>query len=369
MLQGDPEVTAFRAESEIQDHFRGRDDGSFRCAYERIYFDTEAGPLLQRLSKTIATRYREREPRILPFSERLQGFDMIQSWELFTDWTAQAVAARERYGIPLSLMVWDNIPFNMERNRQRRRLKEHAANAADNFIVHTQRSRRMLDIEGVPAEKVVQIPPGVDTDLFCPGERNRKSFGLKDDEFVILFVGWLLPRKGIDFLLLALRELAKDPALSGHTFRLALVGSGPGKDRVQELIQRANIEAHCTFLGPLSYGEMPQVFRAADAFVLPSIATPEWQEQFGMSLIEAMACGIPVISTYSGAIPEMTADAAMLCQPNDFVSLYDALKDLALNPSKREDLAAAGRQRALDHFKLSDFAAALSEIYASLLKG
>ncbi len=127
MLQGDPEVTAFRAESEIQDHFRGRDDGSFRCAYERIYFDTEAGPPWQRLRKTIATRYRDREPRILPFSERLQGFDIIQSWELFTDWTAQAVAARERYGIPLSVMVWDNIPFNMERNPERRRLKEHAA--------------------------------------------------------------------------------------------------------------------------------------------------------------------------------------------------------------------------------------------------
>jgi glycosyltransferase involved in cell wall biosynthesis len=111
---------------------------------------------------------------------------------------------------------------------------------------------------------------------------------------------------------------------------------------------------------------MPAIFRSADAFVLPSIATPEWQEQFGMSLIEAMASGVPVVTTYSGAIPEIAGSAAELCQPNDFLALYTSLKKLVLEPETRENLASLGRERALAHFRQDDYALALSDVYESL---
>lgn len=362
----DTEVVAFRADSEIQQHFNGRDDGSLGFAYEPIYFDTQAGPVLSRYKNLITSRYLDREPRIVPFYERLRDFDVMQSWELFTDWTAEAVEAKERFGIPLSVMVWDNIPFNMERNPERRAMKERAAAAADVFIVHTERSRRMLAMEQVAPERIVQIKPGVDTEIFAPGGRDRSAFGLRDDEFVILFVGWLLPRKGIDFLVLALRELVNDADLHGFKFRLAVVGSGPGRDRVEALLERTGLKDYCTFTGSVTYSQMPAAYRMADVFVLPSIATPEWQEQFGMSLIEAMACGTPVVSTLSGAIPEVTGDRAVLCQPNDFVSLFEALKDLALHPEKRAGMGEAGRAHALEHFSLDDYARHLTEVYGTL---
>jgi len=362
----DTEVVAFRADSEIQRIFDGQDDGSALFPIEPIYFDTQAGPTLSRFKNIFLSRYGDREARIVPFSERLRGFDAIHTWELFTDWTEQALEARERFGVPVAVMVWDNIPFNMERDAGRRRLKERAAACADLFIVHTERSRRMLEVEHVPAEKIVTMDPGVDTEAFSPGPRDRAALDLRGDEFVILFVGWFLPRKGIDFLVLALHELARDPQLARIKFRLAIVGAGPGRARVEQLITRTNLAGRCTFLGSLTYDRMPAAYRAADVFVLPSIATAEWQEQFGMSIIEAMACGTPVVTTMSGAIPEITGDCAMLCQPNDFVSLYEAIRELALDPNRRTAIGAAAREHALARFTLDAFAQNLSAAYARL---
>lgn len=366
-LRGNPSITAFRAESEIQRYFDQRDDKTVGFPVERIYFDTEVGNPVTRWARTFQERYLNRAPRIVPFFERLKDFDVVQSWELFTDWSAQAVMAKERFGTPLAVMVWDNIPFNMERNPGRRMLKQRVAAHADVFMVHTERSRRMLDMEGVPSNRVNLLNPGVDLALFSPGPHRRSDFGLAEEEFVILFVGWLLPRKGIDFLILALRELLNDSQLRGRQVRLLIVGSGPGVDRVEHLIARVGVGHVCTFAGPVPYNRMPDAFRAADLFVLPSIATPEWQEQFGMSLLEAMACGVPVISTLTGAIPEIAGNSAILCQPNDFFALYEATKRLILNPSERTDLGAAGRARAEAHFTLDNYAEALSHIYDGLL--
>ena len=361
------EVTAFRAESEVQERFQGRDDGSLGFEYERIYFDTESGPPWTRVKNVIGQRYFDRNPRIVTFHDRLKDFDVIQTWELFTDWTAEALEAKERYGTPVSVMVWDNIPFNMEGRGSRRTMKHRALASADRFIVHTKRSRRTLLMEGAPAERIVQLNPGVDTERFCPGEGTRTELGLGEEEFVILFVGWLLPRQGIDFLVLALRELVGDDSPGGRKIRLAIAGSGPGQERVEALIRRAGVEKRCSFIGPFAYDRMPEVFRAADVFVLPSIATPEWQEQFGMSLIEAMACGVPVVSTYSGAIPEIAGEAGVLCQPNDFLSLYEALKELSEDAGKRKELADAGRQRALERFTLDAYSHGLDEVYRAML--
>ena len=85
-----------------------------------------------------------------------------------------------------------------------------------------------------------------------------------------------------------------------------------------------------------------------------------------MSLIEAMASGVPVVTTYSGAIPEIAGIAAELCQPNDFLALYTSLKKLVLEPETRENLATLGRERALAHFRQEDYASALSDVYESL---
>lgn len=367
-LKGAPEVTAFRAESEIQEHFQSQGADTLNFPIESIHFDTQAGFWPSRVKNQLLERWGGREPRILPFHDRLRGFDLIQSWELFTDWSGEAAEARRKWEIPLAIMVWDNIPFNMEHSANRRGIKEQVARHADRFLVHTERSWRMLRLEQIAEDRIVKLDPGVDTHLFCPGPADRARFGFGPEDLVLLFVGWLLPRKGIDFLLLALRELLDDPALSHRRLRLWMVGAGLDRSRVESLARRLGIEDACVFAGPAPYTEMPDRFRAADVFVLPSIATPQWQEQFGMSLIEAMASGVPVISTLSGAIPEIVGDAGILCQPNDFVSLHEAIRRLICDPSARQELAQRGRTRAESRFTLDAYAANLSEIYDGMLR-
>lgn len=366
-LRGDVEVVAFRAESEIQQRMAACDDGSAQFPVESLYFDTQTGPVPVRMWNAFAARYLRREPRLAPFYERLRGYDIIHTWELFTDWSAQAVEAKRACGTPLCVMVWDNIAFNMEQTLEMRAIKRKVIDNGDLFIAHTERSRRVLEIEGARSEKIVTMDVGVDTDRFAPGIGPRKHFGLDDDAFVILFVGWLLPRKGLDFLLIALHELLQEDALRRLRPHLLIVGTGPGQGRIDALIDRLGIRASCSFVPSLPYDRMPEVYRCADVFVLPSIATPDWQEQFGMSIIEAMSCAVPVLTTWSGAIPEIAEDAAVLCQPNDFVSLHAALKTLMTAPERRAELARRGRELVLKRFRLQDFAEHLSDAYERLL--
>jgi len=358
---------AFRAHSEIQGYFmeRGADRGCFET--RPIFFDYQAGPLFLRLPKLLTMRYRNRTPRILPFHGELQDFDLIQTWELFTDWTEEALEAKKKWGMPVCVMVWDNIPFNMENTDLIRARKARCIAEADHFIVHTERSRRTLLIEGADPERISLIDPGVDLNCFRPGPGDRAALGLDEKEFAILFVGWMLPRKGLDFLLLALRELIHTPALKDQRFRLLVVGSGPGKDRVERLATRLGIADHCTFFGSRPYEEMPVVFQSADAFVLPSIATETWQEQFGMSLMEAMACGTPVLTTYSGAIPEIVEDAALVCQPNDFLALWENLVRLVEDDALRKQCAERGAALARRRFGLDAQAERLAALYTTLV--
>ncbi|MFP4501028.1 MAG: glycosyltransferase family 4 protein [Candidatus Hydrogenedentota bacterium] len=362
----DADITAFHTQPDMQRHHQDTTiEQPFAMA--PIWLDTQAGFLPRRIARAIGTRYFGRPPDIVPFNQRLKGFDLIQTWELFTGWSEEAILAKRRDGTPVCVMVWDNIPFNMERAPGRRERKARVGREADRFLVHTERSRRTLDIEGVDQARVIKLDPGVDTQTFSPGPATRAVFGLDEESFVILFDGWLLPRKGIDFLLLALRELVRGPALHARPVQLLVVGAGPGRDRVHRLAARLGVAAHCTFAGPLPYARMPDAFRTADVFVLPSIATPEWQEPFAMAMLEAMSCGTPVVSTYSGAIPEMVEDTAQLCQPNDFLALYEVLRAIIEDAPRRRELGEQGRELALRRYHLDRYTADLARVYNDLL--
>lgn len=367
-LPGSPEVVAFRADSEIQRYFVERGADSNGIATRPIFFDHQAGPLWRRMKNLLSIRYASRAPRLLPFHEQLCDFDVIHTWELFTDWTEEALEAKRKWSIPVCVMVWDNLPFNNEYTQALRARKARCIAEADQLLVHTERSRRMLIIEGADPQKILLIDHGVDLERFHPGAGDRAALGLAEEEFVILFVGWLLPRKGLDFLLLALRELVQMPEFSAMKFRLVVVGSGPGQDRVERLVARLGLEERCTLIGSRPYEAMPAVFRSADVFVLPSIATETWQEQFGMALMEAMACGVPAVTTYSGAIPEIVEDAALLCQPNDFLSLTENLARLVREPGLRAAMAEKGAALARRRYGLPDYAEKLAAVYAGLVE-
>lgn len=352
-MGNDVEVTAFRAESEIQRHFQERGADATPFKVESIQFESRRNNPVQRLLNKITGSSHQREPRILPFCDRLKGYDVILSWELFTDWSEQAATAREKYGVPLAVMVWDNIPFNHDTEEGRAEIKRFVKARADRFLVYSERSRRALMLEGVAEHAITRLNPGIDVESFSPGPGSREGLNVPDDAFLILFVGWLLPRKGLDWLLYALRDLLDARGTKGCAPHLLVVGAGPGRERIESLLDTLKLRDKVTLLGSAPYTGMPRIYRAADLFVLPSIAMPTWQEQFGMSLIEAMACGLPVISTYSGAIPEVVAGTGVLCQPNDFVALRENIERLMQDEGERKHLGSLARTRAVAEYDVN----------------
>lgn len=87
-----------------------------------------------------------------------------------------------------------------------------------------------------------------------------------------------------------------------------------------------------------------------------------------MSMIEAMACGVPVVTTHSGAIPEIGGNAVRLCQPNDFLGLYEAIRELVQDEAARESLSCIGRERVLRKYRLQEYADRLKVLYSDLSK-
>ena len=110
---------------------------------------------------------------------------------------------------------------------------------------------------------------------------------------------------------------------------------------------------------------MPQIHNLADIFCLPSIGTKTWEEQFGYSMVEAMACQKPVISTLTGSIPEVVKDrqTGILIDPDSPQQLKRTLEELIADKQKRETLGRNGREWVLEKFDANKIASQLAEIY------
>lgn len=221
------------------------------------------------------------------------------------------------------------------------------------FLPFTEMAKRVLEIEGVEKNKIAVIYPGVDTERFKPGDKPKtlmSKYNIDEDCFVILYVGKLVSWKGVHNLI----YLAKILTNKGFkNFVIAVAGRGAQKENMIKLIKESKTEENFRFLDFISYEEMPDVYRISDLFILPSYPIMTWQEQFGMVLIEAMATGKPIISTMSGAIPEVVGNAGILIPPGDFFALTNAVVDLIENSNLRDTLGKIGRERVEKLFNAS----------------
>lgn len=158
----------------------------------------------------------------------------------------------------------------------------------------------------------------------------------------IAFVGRLVPEKGLFVLFDALSRILDVP------WNLTLVGDGPSRALLEE---RAKcLDGRVRFLGAVSQDAVPSLFGDFDVFVLPSIATRAWEEQFGYAMAQAMMSSCGIIATRSGAIPEVLGDAGMLIPENDVAALEMALRELVTNGTLRHTLGRLARRRAIERF-------------------
>jgi glycosyltransferase involved in cell wall biosynthesis len=308
--------------------------------------------------------------KMFGLEKELIGQDVLHAAETYNGYSYQAARVRKDLKKKLVLTVWENIPFQAVRTfkglANNARIVEYVKDNTDIFIAVTERAKKALMVEGVPEERIRVIPVGIDTSRFkpAPDAGMREKLGVKDDDFIVLFVGRLTPEKGIYELLYAMKLMALDPEMG--RVKVVMAGSGPEKENIIRLAKRLGIEGYVRLAGNFSYEDIPRLYNAADAFILPSIPVHFWQEQFGMVLLEAMASGLPVVSTMSGSIPEVVCDAGVLIQPNDPASIYGEVKRLAGDDAYCRKLGTAARERAEREFAVSKISGKIGSIYEEL---
>ena len=260
----------------------------------------------------------------------LEGADVVHAAELGWWFSTGPAALKERLGFRLVLTVWETIPrldrfLDPVRARRVRRGRQQSLEAADLFLATTERARRALLLEGAADERIVVAPPGIDTGRFGSGQAADRS-----DSHLVLSPGRLVWEKGHYDVLRALATLGGD-------HRLLIVGTGREQKRLRAYAADLGI-AERVEIRAVRYEAMPDLYASASAVVLASLASPIWEEQFGMVLAEALAAGAPIVAAASGAIPEVLAGTgATLVPPGDWIGLARALADgpLARPPGER----------------------------------
>lgn len=310
------------------------------------------------------------EERMLGLERALVKFDLVHAAETYNYFSLQAIRLKAKTGIPVALTVWDNIPHNHEAIRSISLCKQEVRENADMFLAVTEQAMNALISEGVPASRIRVVGAGIDVDRFKPGPANfrwRTRFGLAGDEAVILYVGSLLKSKGVRDLLAAAQLLREWGISQKKPFRVLLIGQGPEASQLRMMTRQLGLNQMVIFGGSICYDDMPEIHRLADIFVLPSIPTPTWEEQFGMVLAESMATGKAVVSTLSGAIPEVVGDAGVLVPPGNPAALAHALHELLRDGAWRGELGQRAHQRVVSSFAHHLVAERIACAYRSLL--
>ena len=316
-------------------------------------------PLFSLVGKVTKYNFESWNLRVVGLKKLTKDLDIIHSADIWYPFTYQAV----KTGKPTLATEWENIPFNVL-GRPYRKIKEYNRKHVIHFIAITEKAKEALMTEGVTPERISVIPAGLDCDKFKPtvkGATNR--FAISGESIKILFVGRLTPEKGIFNLLNAFSLLLNDH----QNLELLVVGTGTTKMQAQINMLTENLKIQCKvkFLGNIDYEDMPKIHNLADIFCLPSVETKVWAEQFGYSLVEAMACEKPVVSTFTGSIPEIVKNrvTGILVEQNNPAALHSALEGLLLNKKEREQFGKNGRKWVLEAFEANKVASQLAVLY------
>ncbi|MCP2261833.1 Glycosyltransferase involved in cell wall bisynthesis [Streptoalloteichus tenebrarius] len=209
---------------------------------------------------------------------------------------------------------------------------------------------------GVRRANISVVPCGVDPELFSPGGE-RAPTGAPHR---LVSVGRLVPRKGFDTIISALRRLPDtELVIAGGPPRQALAADEEAR-RLQEHAAREGVADRVRLLGQISRAEMPALLRSADAVV----CTP-WYEPFGIVPLEAMACGVPVVAAAVGGLTDTVVDGitGLHVPPRRPEELARALRSLLADPGRRAAYGAAGRDRACSRYNWDRIAQDTRRVY------
>jgi len=314
-----------------------------------------------------ALRLRSENLMYFPSLDKLcEGASILDFAETFHPFCLQAVKIKAKRGLKLVCRVHENIPFAHENLAYRRRVKKLVFEHADAFITCSQLSKSSLVIEGAPEDKIHVIPMGLDVSQYTLVPKNPSlmaEIGISQSDFVVLFVARMVWEKGVHDVLNAMASLRS----AAPDIKLLMVGDGPLAPKLPEWISRRGIEGTVKLVGKVPVPKMPDMYAMSDVVVVPSIATPTWQEQFGAVLIEAMACGKPLVATDSGAIPEVVGDAGIIVPQASYPDLAEAILRYRNDRELMAKTGEIGRRRAVELYSNEVVAAQIAALYRNLL--
>jgi glycosyltransferase involved in cell wall biosynthesis len=267
--------------------------------------------------------------------------------------TWQALHHARRAGAKSLFFSWQNIrrsyppPFNLG--------ERWVLQNVDYALMGTDSAAQVWREKGYAGPLRVIPQFGVDPDLFQPQPREPNQ------PFTIGYFGRFVEEKGVHILLDALARL------DNRDWRLRIIGNGPQRTALEKQAVQLGIAECVQFCDLIPSAQMPAQYAALDAYVLPSLTRPHWKEQFGRVLMEAMASGVPVIGSDSGAIPDVIGDAGLIFPEGDADALAKQLYTLQRDAVLRESLCEKGRARVLNHFTHEQVAQATVEVYQEML--
>ena len=266
--------------------------------------------------------------------------------------TALALRLAARAGARRLFFTWQNLlrryppPFSL--------WERYSFHTAQHALAGNREAVDVLHQKGYRGPVTVVPQFGIDPEVFRPRPRPVRR------EFVIGYAGRLVEEKGLDVLLEAVQGLA-------GPWRLQLVGSGPAQPALARQAARLGIAERVEFVAQAPSTAMPAIVAAWDALALPSRTRPNWKEQFGRILVEAMASGVPCVGSTSGEIPHVLGDAGLVVPEGDAAALGAALARLQSAPALRARLAERGRARVLAHYTQQRVAERTYAVYRRLM--
>jgi glycosyltransferase involved in cell wall biosynthesis len=266
--------------------------------------------------------------------------------------TAHALWLARRIGAKSLFFSWQNLlrryplPFRL--------LERYVLSHADHGIVGSHEAGQVWRSKGYRGPLAVIPQFGIDPDTFRPAPRPGGR------SFVVGYVGRLVEEKGVDLLLEALAGLE-------GVWRAYVLGSGPAQESLLAQARNLGMVDRISYDTWIPSSQMPAYYRQLDVLVLPSRTRPNWKEQFGRVLVEAMACGVPVIGSDSGEIPHVIGDAGLVFPEGRADALRGHLSRLLRDPDLRTSLSQRGRERVLAHYTQSQIAAETYQVYQEML--
>jgi glycosyltransferase involved in cell wall biosynthesis len=314
-------------------------------------------PLPMRLRASPHVRCYGRELRTL----------MRQPWDIVHIWEEPYVVAGGQIAraAPAGACV---VPATFQNIRKRyplpfRQIERAVMIRANGWIAFGETVRETMCTKSEYRSKPAQvITPGVDLAVFRPDPdlraEVRARLGWNDDSLLVGFLGRFVREKGLDVLLRALSR-------SRAPWRALFVGGGPLEAELHRFARRYPKRV-CVRTG-VSHDGVPAYLNAMDVLCAPSQTTSRWREQFGRMLIEAMACGVPVIASRSGEIPFVVGEAGMLIDEADECEWAAAVDRCLSNVEFRIDRSRRGLARVRERFAWPIVARAHLAFFDSLL--